>query len=162
MLGDNVRYDAEPKRYPELVQFIKQHFEFISVCPEVEIGLSVPRPPVQLTGSLTNIKVTGRDDASLDITDAMQTYCQQRPLQLDSIHGYIFKSRSPSCGVSDIPLFNSQNVIIAKTRGVFVSAILQHYPELPIIDEQVLADEQQRELFFTQVKQFQLSNTQNA
>ena len=155
MLGDKVRYDAKVQLYPELKQFIQQHFDIISVCPEVEIGLSVPRPPVQLVetrlpNDLSYIKMIGRDDPSIDITQDMQKYCQQRPPQLNSIHGYIFKSKSPSCGVDNAPLFNEQGLDAGLAKGLFVSAILQFYPSLPITDELNLITQQQLETFLQQ------------
>lgn len=149
-----MRYDGEIKFFTDLLGFINTHFQIIAVCPEVEIGLSVPRPPVQLSGDLHNIKLTGRDDSSIDITEPMQQYCQQRPAQLDSIQAYIFKSKSPSCGIKDIPLFNSEKQIIATTQGVFAHAILQHYPDLPITDEQGLNSPQQRNDFLQKVHHY--------
>ncbi len=155
LLGDNVRYDAKIKSYPLIINFIAQHFEAISVCPEVELGLGVPRPAVQLSGSLTDIKITGRDDPSIDISHSMHTFCKQRSAELNSIHGYIFKSKSPSCGIADIPIFNRHNKIITTTHGVFVNAILQKYPQLPITDEQHLLTTEQCHIFLRKVKQFQ-------
>jgi len=120
----------------------------------VEIGLSVPRPAVQLQGNIDTIKIVGRDDASIDITGAMQEYCDKRPPQLNSIQGYIFKSKSPSCGIKDIPLFNQQGEITQTTRGAFVSAMLQYYPHLPITDELNLKTEVQYAQFLQQVKRY--------
>lgn len=102
------------------------------------MGLSVPRPPLQLYQYADSIQMRGRDDINIDASPAMQQFCQQRPPQLGAIHGYIFKSRSPSCGIADIPLFNPQGEAIGQGRGLFVSAMLQHYPALPISDEQTL------------------------
>lgn len=155
LLGERVRYDGAIKNYSLLLNFIQQHFSIISVCPEVEIGLSVPRPAVQLCGDINNIKMLGRDDASIDITDAMQHYCKQRPTQLNSICGYIFKSKSPSCGIKNIPIFNPQGEISAITKGLFASAILQQFPNLPITDEQALTTTNQCTIFLQQVKHYQ-------
>jgi len=88
----------------------------------------------------------------MDITGAMQEYCDNRPPQLNLIQGYIFKSKSPSCGIKDIPLFNQKGEITQTTRGAFVSAILQHYPNLPITDELNLKSEAQYAHFLQQVK----------
>jgi len=122
----------------------------------------VPRPPVQLVrpdnsldNSLDTIEVRGRDDPSIDITQDINEYCQVRAPELDNIHGYIFKSRSPSCGIKDIPLFNNQGEANETTMGVFAHAVLQHYPDLPITDEQGLLNSHQCEHFLYQVKQFQ-------
>ena len=125
------------------------------VCPEVEIGMTVPRPAVQLYGTLDAIEVRGRDDTSIDITAKMNRYCQQQPAELRNIHGYIFKSKSPSCGIRDIPLFNSHGEITDSTRGVFAQAVLQHYPDLPITDEQGLLTPSHCEHFLNQVKLYQ-------
>lgn len=150
-----MRYDAKLKTYPELVKFISLNFNVLAVCPEVEIGLGVPRPPVQLYGTRDIIEVRGRDDAAIDITHNINHYCQQKPLELSAIHGYIFKSKSPSCGIRDIPLFNNQGDVTDTTMGVFAQAILQHYPKLPITDEQGLLKTSQCEDFLDQVKLFQ-------
>jgi len=111
----------------------------------------VPRPPVQLSGDLNNITITGRDDTSIDITKPMRQYCQQRPPQLNSIQAYIFKSKSPSCGINNIPVFNSQGQSIGTSMGVFAHAILQQYPDLPITDEQGLLSLKQRNDFLQEV-----------
>lgn len=154
-----MRYNGEVKRFPQLLEFINQHFQIIPVCPEVEAGLSVPRPPVQLTGKLEAHRLIGRDDPSIDVTDALQNYCHKKTLQLNSIHGYIFKSRSPSCGVTDTPLFDNDNNIITYTSGVFARAMLQHYPDLPITDENTLSQSNELTRFLARVKQYQKSQT---
>jgi len=155
LLGERVRYDGDVKSYPKLLDFIQQNFSIVCVCPEVEIGLGVPRPAVQLYGKINAIRICGRDDPSIDITDAMQKYCDKRPPQLNSIQGYIFKSKSPSCGIKDIPLFNLKGEITQTTKGTFVSAVLKHYPHLPITDEQSLQSDAQYEQFLQQVKHYQ-------
>jgi len=109
---------------------------------------------VQLYGTRDTIEVRGRDDRSVDITDKINQYCQRQPPELNSIHGYIFKSKSPSCGIRDIPLFNNQGEVTDTTIGVFANAILQHYPNLPITDEQGLLKASQCEHFLHQVKLF--------
>lgn len=152
-----MRYDAELKHFPELLQFVQQQFNLIAVCPEVEIGLSVPRPPVQLVQQGENLLMLGRDDPELDITPQMQHYCTQRGPQLNSIHGYIFKSRSPSCGVSDTPIFNQQGEANQLASGLFAQHMLQHYPQLPITDEESLASEAQRSAFAQRVKHYRQS-----
>ena len=146
-----MRYDAKIKHYPELSVFIHTHFEVISICPEIEIGLSVPRPAVQLTGTVNQLKITGRDDQHIDITEKMLHFCQHKILDLNDIHGYIFKSKSPSCGIKDIPIFSPQGTITSTTQGVFAHSVLQHFPNLPITDELTLENEKQRHHFLQHV-----------
>ncbi len=155
LLGERVRYDAELKHFPELVEFVRARFTLIEICPEVEIGLSTPRPPVRLVQQEDQLQILGRDDPTLDITAAMQTYCEHRATQLDSIHGYIFKCRSPSCGVTDTPIFNEHGEILHYASGMFAQRMLQQYPQLPITDEESLITAKQRDDFAQQVKRYQ-------
>jgi len=151
LLGQQVRYDAEIKHLPSLLAFINHYFESISVCPEVEIGLSVPRPPVQLMGDPEQPQMVGRDDASINITASMRQFCEQRPLSLQNICGYIFKSRSPSCGIHDVPLFDGDKHIVQYGSGLFARAIRQRLPRIPIVDETELVTEAQQQQFIQQV-----------
>ena len=77
LLGDAVRYDGQSKPDLIVIEQLSKIFELIPVCPEVEAGLPVPRPPVQLSGSIDKPRITGRNDPQLDITDMMQAYCQR-------------------------------------------------------------------------------------
>ncbi|VAW61812.1 COG1683: Uncharacterized conserved protein / FIG143828: Hypothetical protein YbgA, partial [hydrothermal vent metagenome] len=163
--GERVRYDAQIKSYPQLVTFVTRHFKIIGICPEVEIGLGVPRPAVQLSGEPDNIKITGRDDPTLDISHALLEYCKHRVAQLDSIHGYIFKSKSPSCGIRNIAVFNTEGDVIATTRGVFANAVYENCAKqnraLPIADETDLLTAEQCNEFLLRVQQFHQSCLKN-
>ncbi|MDH3690976.1 MAG: DUF523 domain-containing protein, partial [Gammaproteobacteria bacterium] len=57
LLGQNVRYDGEHKRDSFITNALTHYFEFVPVCPEVSIGLGVPRPPIQLRGKLEAARV---------------------------------------------------------------------------------------------------------
>ena len=135
LLGDAVRYDGKSKANQTILEQLAPLFKLIPVCPEVEAGLSIPRPPVQLTGSIENPRLIGRDDASIDVTDIMHQYCASKPAQLSQLSGFIFKSRSPSCGLNSTPVFVDGQCITETSSGVFAQAIQKHYPDLPIIDD---------------------------
>ena len=92
LVGDAVRYDGQSKTNTIVIEKLGELFELFPVCPEVEAGLSVPRPPVQLTGSIQKPKLTGRDDPSIDVTIIMQNYCNKKPAELNHLSGFIFKS----------------------------------------------------------------------
>jgi uncharacterized protein YbbK (DUF523 family) len=129
---------------------LQQHFELLPVCPEVEIGLPVPRPPVQLSGDIMQPRMTGRDDATIDITDTMRTFCKNKPSQLKNICGYVFKSRSPSCGLKSVPLFRDGNTIATNLRGLFAQTIVTQWPNLPVAEEIDLQTIEQRRFFIEQ------------
>ena len=123
LLGDAVRYYGESKANQIILEQLSQIFELIPVCPEVEAGLSIPRPPVRLTGSIENPRLTGRDDPSIDVTDIMQRYCNKKPAELKHLTGFIFKSRSPSCGLNSTPVFIDGKRVTETGRGVFAKKL---------------------------------------
>lgn len=141
LLGDAVRYDGQSKANRIILDELDQLFEFIPVCPEVEAGLSVPRPPVQLSDSTENPRLRGRDDPSLDVTQQMLDYCQIKPAKLDELAGFIFKSRSPSCGLYSTPVFIQGRQVTDSSSGVFARAMCARYPTLTVIEETDLEDE---------------------
>jgi len=50
LLGQQVRYDGGHKRDPFLTDTLGPFVEWIPMCPEVEIGLGVPRDTIRLVG----------------------------------------------------------------------------------------------------------------
>ena len=141
LLGDTVRYDGQSKTNTIVIEKLGEIFELVAVCPEVEAGLSIPRPPVRLTGSVENPKLTGRDDPDIDITDIMLQYCESKPAELKHLSGFIFKSRSPSCGLNSTPVFLNDKCVTETSRGVFAKKLCGLYPELPLIEDSELEDE---------------------
>jgi len=138
LIGDAVRYDGQSKANRIILEQLAPLFELVPVCPEVEAGLSVPRPPVQLTGSIKSPRLTGRDDASLDVTDIMRRYCETKPAGLTQLSGFIFKSHSPSCGLNSTPVFINDRCVTETGRGVFAQAMLSNNPDLPVIEDSAL------------------------
>ncbi len=138
LLGDAVRYDGQSKANQIILEQLAPIFEFIAICPEVEAGLSVPRPAVQLTGSIENPRLIGRDDALIDVTDIMARYCKTKPAALSQLSGFIFKSRSPSCGLNSTPVFVDGRCLTENSRGIFARRLCEVYPELPVIEDNAL------------------------
>ena len=141
LLGDAVRYDGKSKANQIVLQQLSPLFELVPVCPEVEAGLSIPRPPVQLTGSIENPKLIGRYDPSIDITIIMLQYCNTKPAELNQLEGFIFKSRSPSCGLNSTPVFKNGKCFTETGRGVFAKKLCETYPDLAVIEDNELTDE---------------------
>lgn len=151
LLGDAVRYDGQSKANHIIIDELSQLFEFVAICPEVEAGLSIPRPPVQLSDSIDSPRLRGRDDPSIDITAQMESYCSQKPEQLSKLDGFIFKSRSPSCGLNSTPVFIDDRRVADNSRGVFARAMCMQYPALTVIEETDLEDEILRRQFIAEV-----------
>lgn len=146
LLGDAVRYDGQSKDCPALHRQLSQYFELLPICPEVEMGLSVPRPPVQLQRHQGELRMIGRDDAGIDVTRLMLDYRERRCRQLPPLAGYVFKSRSPSCGLH-VPVFQQGAVIEEDGMGLFAAYVTQQYPRLPIAEESELETQEQRDAF---------------
>lgn len=159
LLGDAVRYDSEASPSSIVIEDLSELFELVPVCPEVEAGLSVPREPVQLSGSVEQPRLTGCDDDSLDVTDLLQDYCASKPSGLTHLHGFIFKSRSPSCGLNSTPVFIEGKCVTQSSRGIFARALTQRYPSLPVVEETELEPEDARNRFIQLVKNQYARNT---
>jgi len=138
LLGDAVRYDGQSKANSIVIKKLGKLFNLVPVCPEVEAGLSVPRPPVQLSGSIKNPKLIGRDDPTIDATNIMQKYCLIKVSGLKKLSGFIFKSRSPSCGLNSTPVYIDGQCVSKTARGIFAKHLCEAYPGLPIIEDSEL------------------------
>ena len=141
LLGDAVRYDGKSKACTIVLEKLSDIFTLTPICPEVEAGLSVPRPPVQLTGSIENPRLTGRDDPSIDVTTIMQQYCDTKPAELKQLSGFIFKSRSPSCGLNSTPVFINDRCVDESSTGIFARSLCTAYPDLPVIEDSELENQ---------------------
>ena len=161
LLGHAVRDDGESKTHSVVTDQLGQLFELVPVCPEVEAGLSIPRSPVQLSGSIDDPSITGRDDPELDVTEVMLAYCNSRPAELKQLCGFVFKSRSPSCGLNTTPVFIGGSCITDNSRGLFARAMTSLYPELPVIEETGLESDKKRELFIKHIYSYMENNLQD-
>jgi uncharacterized protein YbbK (DUF523 family) len=135
LLGDAVRYDGDSKANSIVIEQLGELFQLLPACPEVEAGFGVPRPPVQLTGNIQLPRMTGRDDPERDVTESMLAYCSTRTTQLADLCGFVFKSRSPSCGLNSTPVFINNESVTESSRGLFARAMTDSYPQLPCIEE---------------------------
>ncbi|MFQ5644979.1 MAG: DUF523 domain-containing protein [Thiogranum sp.] len=152
LLGENVRYDGRHQRDSCIARYLSAYVDWKPVCPEVGAGLGVPRPPVRLVGASDRPAALGIENESLDVTDALHDYAQRVLQELQGVSGYIFKSRSPSCGLVDTPLFDVDGCEQGLTSGIYARAIMTALPNLPVADEQQLRDTARRELFLQQVR----------
>ena len=139
LLGEPVRYDGRSKRNGLVADGVFRLFDFVPVCPEVEAGFSVPRSPVQLVGNPGTLRVLGVGDRTLDVTEGLEQFSTAKAEELNGLSGYIFKARSPSCG-PDVPIHDMSGEKIGRSMGLFVRAMTDRYPLLPVIDEEGIAD----------------------
>ncbi len=137
LAGEKVRYDGADKLFP-LYPLLDAELHLIATCPELGAGLGVPRPPVQLVESDGRISALGRNDSNLDVTTALQNFAALSLPQLLSTHqlcGYLWKSRSPSCGFKSTPIYNTSGVEIDRGSGIQAAHFQQHAPHLSYCEE---------------------------
>ena len=150
--------DLEPVRYNgqvipyELVRELEPFVSFVPVCPELEVGLGVPRDPVRVV-SLDGVARLLQPDTGRDVTKEMRQFSHDFLSDLGPIDGIILKSRSPSCGISDVKIYQGLGPSAATTRGagLFAERVLELHSGLAIEDEGRLLDYRIREHFLTKL-----------
>ena len=154
LLGESVRYNGEHKRDSTVIDLLGQQFEAVPVCPEVELGMGVPREPVRLVANDASSERMVGSESGKDWTQAMVDFnsIKLEALRQQNLSGFIFKSRSPSCGRGNVPLHHEQEK--SSTVGLFAHALMQYFPSLPVIDEEALQDEIVRQDFVARVIQY--------
>ncbi len=148
LLGEKVRYDGGHQWDRYLTGTLGQYFEFVPVCPEVEIGLPVPREALRLVGEAERPRLlTSR--SGQDLTERMETWAAQRVLDLEpeGLCGFIFKGRSPSSGMARVKLYEPSGIPSQKGVGLFARIFMQHFPLLPVEEDGRLHDPKLRENF---------------
>lgn len=152
LVGEHVRYDGGHKYDPFINRQLAGFFEFRPFCPEVAIGLGIPRAPIRLVATADGVRVRGVQDDSLDVTDRLDAYGKKVAGKLDEVCGYIFKSRSPSCGMERVKTWR-ENGAPGKSDGIgaFAASIMQAHPNLPVEEEGRLNDPGLRDNFIERV-----------
>ena len=77
LLGDEVRFDGGHKRDPFLTETLAPFVEWVRVCPEVEIGMGVPREPVRLVRVNGDTRMIATR-SGIDYTDKMRAFAERR------------------------------------------------------------------------------------
>lgn len=152
LLGNKVRYDGGHRYNACITRALGEYFELVPCCPEVAIGLGVPRPPIQLVRLDGEIRVRGVQDPNQDVTEALTEYGQRLTSELTGLSGFLFKQDSPSCGLENINVYHHEgDLLTERSTGVFARSIIQALPELPVEDEARLMDRHPRENFIERV-----------
>lgn len=151
LLGEAVRYDGTDKHVKYLTTELAAQYNLISLCPEMAIGMGVPRAPIHRVMKHGKIQVTGIDNPAKDVTQPLLNYAHDVVQQYSDICGYIFKKDSPSCGTKNVKLMNQQGEYERKGPGLYAAAIMAALPALPVIDEEDFMDKKIRDVFISGV-----------
>jgi uncharacterized protein YbgA (DUF1722 family)/uncharacterized protein YbbK (DUF523 family) len=151
LLGQEVRYDGAHKLNGYMARSLSDYFEFVPFCPEVAIGLGIPRKPIRLMKRDGEVRVVGTEDAEMDVTDRLVAYGEKVAPQLGGISGYIFKKGSPSCGMERVKVYSEAGYPVESAAGKYAETIMRVVPELPVEEEGRLMDSRLRENFIERV-----------
>lgn len=132
----------------EFVQRLEPYVTFKTVCPEVEIGLGVPRDPVRVV-AVGNMLRLIQPATNNDVTEKMNAFCTSFLDSVNEVDGFILKSRSPSCGIKDVKIYKSieKGSAIGKGKGFFGNAVMSRFGLLPTEEEGRLTNLKLREHF---------------
>jgi len=155
LLGEQVRFDGGHKRSDFLVDTLGSFVEFVPVCPEMEIGLGVPRETLRLVRDASAARPARlvANQTGIDHTDKMNSYAQRRVVALggEELSGYVLKKDSPSCGMERVRIYGSSGTPTRDGTGLFAAALIRRYPSLPVEEEGRLNDPHLRENFVERV-----------
>lgn len=152
LTGMDVRFNAGHKNSELCHELLGEHFDWVPVCPEVAIGLGIPREPIRLVGDPENPTVTGTRDSSADFTAPLRAYGERMADELDDICGYVFMQKSPSCGLERVKVYQDNGYPAAQgARGAYAQAFCASRPDLPVEEEGRLHDPVLRENFISRV-----------
>lgn len=153
LLGQKVRYDGNHKLSHLLAELPVQ---WHPICPEVAIGMGVPRPPIEqryIGQTLRVVEVNHWEKRyQQQLTELAQTtaiYCQQQ-----GIGGYVLTAKSPSCALHSAKRYHENGRYSDNEKGYFVAQLQQLLPLLPLIEENDLHQSEKRQRFLQQARFF--------
>jgi uncharacterized protein YbgA (DUF1722 family)/uncharacterized protein YbbK (DUF523 family) len=152
LLGQEVRYNGGHKRDAFLTDTFGRYVEWVAVCPEVELGMGTPRPPIRLERMGEEVRLV-MPSTGEDYTEPMRAWSRRRAEALAGMEldGYVLKKDSPSCGMERVKVYPEAGAPSKDGRGLFAEALIARLPDLPVEEEGRLNDPPLRENFIARV-----------
>lgn len=153
LLGQKVRYDGQHKRDAFLVDVLGEFVAWVPVCPELEVGMGVPREPIRLVGAAAAPRLVA-ERSGADHTAAMRRYAEARVEELSRLDlcGFVTKKDSPSCGLARVRIYPEKGGPPRRDGvGAFARVLVERLPLLPVEEEGRLNDPALRESFIERI-----------
>lgn len=152
LLGEKVRYDGGHKLDRYLRDTLGEHVNYVPVCPEVECGFPIPRESFRLVGKPEAPRLI-TTQTKQDCTDRMQRWAKKRVVELEreGLCGFIFKSKSPSSGLTGVKVYTDRGMPSKRGVGLFARTFAKHFPLLPVEEDGRLHDPALRESFIDRI-----------
>lgn len=158
LAGQAVRFNALTKRPGDVLKQLAAVFEFRPFCPEVAIGLGVPRPPIRLVGPMgldvepAQLRAVDSDTGAKDVTEALRAQGRAVIEGHPDLCGYVLVKGSPSCGLERVKRYGIGGQMQPSDGvGIFAQALLAADPLLPVEEDGRLNDDHLRESFVARV-----------
>jgi len=150
LVGEKVRFDGGHKQNRYVLDTLGQFFRFRPFCPEMAIGLGVPRETIRLVSIDGRTEAVGNKTAELNVTRQLIQSAEDQRGWHSQIFGYIVKKDSPSCGMERVRVYQGQQ---AQRNGVglYTETLMRNFPALPVEEEGRLGDPVLRESFVKRV-----------
>ena len=150
LIGEKVRFDGGHKQNRYILDTLGKYFDFTPFCPEMAIGLGVPRQTIRLIDDNQRVEAVGVKDSTKNVTDALiQSAHDQRDWHY-KLYGYIVKKGSPSCGMERVRIYRNDHPV-ETGAGLYTRTMMENFPNLPIEEEGRLGDPVLRENFIQRV-----------
>lgn len=152
LTGQQVRYNGGHKRSRYCLGVLDDCFSFETFCPEVAIGLGIPRDPIRLVGlEGEHPEARGTKTPELDVTDDLLRVGTDFARKHEHLRGFILMKGSPSCGMERVKVYHPNGIPHHADQGVFVRALREANPVLPLEEEARMNDAVLRENFIARV-----------
>ncbi|SNY79151.1 2-thiouracil desulfurase family protein [Enterobacter sp. CC120223-11] len=153
LLGEKVRFDGGHKRLLFAVDELSPWVAFEAVCPEMAIGLPVPRPALRMVkDEQGELHLRFSDGREGDLTEAMSDFTHKRIARFENLCGYIVCKNSPSCGMERVRIYDVDGKNNRKAgRGIYTQLLMQTFPWLPVEEDGRLQDPVLRENFVERI-----------
>ena len=150
LIGEKVRFDGGHKQNRYILDTLGQYFSFRPFCPEMAIGLGVPRETIRLVDIAGKTEAIGNKNAELNVTQALIRISHDQKSWQQKIFGYIVKKDSPSCGMERVKVYHKDQPQRSGI-GLYTETLMQNFPTLPVEEEGRLGDPVLRESFVKRV-----------
>ncbi|MFV1871909.1 MAG: YbgA family protein [Oleiphilus sp.] len=151
LMGKEVRYNGGHKLSRFCTQVLSKYFEFRPICPEVEIGLSIPRPTIRLAEKNNQLRVIASDNPDVDYSEDLLGLARSVAPSMENLSGFIFMQKSPSCGLKSTKVYGEKGQPIYMSDGAFSGELQKLLPLMPVTESGRLNDNGLKENFIASV-----------
>lgn len=151
LMGEAVRFNGGHKKDHWLTGKLANDVQLKSFCPEVGIGLTVPRPTLRLIATDSGVRAVDSNTQTNDVTNRLTHFYHQHKTQMDALDGYVVMQGSPSCGMERVKVYGSSSMPEKNGVGLFTAELMKEQPNLPIEEAGRLNDARIAESFLTRV-----------